>query len=259
MTPERRAWLAALTPARVALSRAGGSLTTADRLALRADHAQARDAVRHSFDAPAVEATLRELGLASVSVQSAATDRDEYVRRPDRGRTLADRDRRSLSDLSSPGCDLAIVLCDGLSPGAVEHAGPALAAAITAHPSLRDLSSSEVVIVSNGRVAIGDEVGALLQAALVVVVIGERPGLSVPASLGVYITHGPRVGRTDAERNCISNIHPHGLGIDEAALRVAEVIVEATAHGVTGVALGAEPARAGQPFGISGVGVHEPR
>ena len=238
MTPDQQPVLADLTPARVALGRAGGSLPTAARLRLRADHAAARDAVRHGFDPERVAADVRAAGVSCRVVRSATTDRDDYVRRPDLGRVLSAVSRSSLSEVPVDPVDLVIVVCDGLSPGAVQRSAPGLVRAIVEHPLLVDWTSGDVVVVEGGRVAIGDEIGAALGATFVAVLIGERPGLSVPESLGVYVTLNPEVGRTDAERNCISNIHPDGLTVEVAADRFARLLVRARAVGATGVALG---------------------
>ena len=196
-----------LTPARVGIGRVGVSLPTAARLQLRLDHARARDAVRHAFDADGVVEALTATGREAIAVTSAAVSRDEYVRRPDLGRSLP---VDAASALRRPGvdrCDLAIVLCDGLSPGAIERYGPALVERITSNERLGGWSIGPVAVVCNGRVAIGDAIGELLGADIVVVLIGERPGLTISESVGAYLTFGPRAGRTDADRNCISNIH----------------------------------------------------
>ncbi len=134
-------------------------------------------------------------------------------------------------------CDLAIVLCDGLSPGAIERYGPHLVERIVAQELLRGWSLAPVTVVRNGRVAIGDPIGELLGASTVVVLIGERPGLTISESVGAYVTFAPRPGRTDAERNCISNIHALGTGVDDAARRIADLLVRARVAGATGVAL----------------------
>lgn len=226
-----------LTPARVGLGRAGGSAPTAAHLSFRAAHARARDAVGHTFDASAIAADLAAAGHASVVVASAAESRAEYVRRPDLGRTLADDSLATLRGLDAEPHDLAIVLCDGLSPRAIGQHGARLAAAIAASGQLDDWSIGVMSIVSNGRVAIGDEIGAALRARFVAVLIGERPGLSVPESIGLYLTFDPRPGRTDAERNCISNIHDQGLEVAAAVRQLANLAMRARLAGLTGVDL----------------------
>jgi ethanolamine ammonia-lyase small subunit len=209
------------TPARVALGRAGNGLPTAAHLAFQAAHAAARDAVHAALDVPALQAALP---AGSVVVASACPDRRTYLMRPDLGRRLA-------ADTvlePVPGC-VAIVICDGLSAIAVQRHAPAMVAALGL--------DGPIVIATQGRVAIGDDVGAALAADAVLVLIGERPGLSTPDSLGAYLTWNPRPGRTDAERNCISNIRPEGLPPVQAALKCRWLINEMRRLRLTGVAL----------------------
>jgi ethanolamine ammonia-lyase small subunit len=210
-----------LTPARVGLGRAGNGLPTAAHLAFQAAHAAARDAVHAELDVPRLQAALP---MPSLVVRSACPDRRTYLRRPDLGRLLAPG--TSLDPV--PGC-IAFVICDGLSATAVQpHAAPVLAAIGLDGP---------VVIATQGRVALGDPIGSALQAEAVVVLIGERPGLSSPDSLGIYLTWQPRPGRTDAERNCISNIRPEGLPPVQAALKCRWLIDEMRRLKLSGVAL----------------------
>jgi ethanolamine ammonia-lyase small subunit len=237
MNPETWDAIRAVTPARVALGRAGGSLPTAAHLRFRADQARARDAVIHDFDGAGLASLLTEAGHAAVALSSAATSRDEYIRRPDLGRVLSDASHASLSAVDAEPCDLAIVLCDGLSPLAVERHGPALIDAISSSERLAEWSLGPIAVVSNGRVAVGDDVGSILRSRFVLVLIGERPGLSVPESVGAYLTYEPAPGRTDAQRNCVSNIHDRGLSIDDAARRIVGLAVRASMIGLTGVGL----------------------
>jgi ethanolamine ammonia-lyase small subunit len=226
-----------LTPARIALGRAGPALPTREVLAFALDHARARDAVHLPFDADAVAAQLAQMGLATFAVASAAPERATYLRRPDLGRRLAAGERARLEAAPSLGRDIAIVVADGLSSAAVHaHAAP-LVAALAPRLDEAGLSRTDVVLAHQGRVALGDAIGEALGARIVVMLIGERPGLSSPDSLGAYITLAPRVGRTDAERNCVSNIRPAGLGYDEAAFRIAWLVRAALKLGATGVAL----------------------
>ena len=226
-----------LTPARVALGRAGASLPTRALLDFTLDHARARDAVHAAFDAPALIAALSGLGLEAFDVASRAGSRGDYLRRPDLGRQLDQASRQLLASGSSGVCELAIVIGDGLSPTAghahavelVRHLLPQLAA--------NQIKIGDVAVASRARVALGDEIGAMLGARMVVMLIGERPGLSAPDSLGAYLTFAPRVGLTDAERNCVSNIHGAGLSYDEAAHKIAWLIRQGLAGGVTGIAL----------------------
>lgn len=233
------------TPARVALGCVGSSLPTSELLALQLAHARARDAVHARVDPRALSL---QLGRPCLIVHSAAPDRATYLRRPDLGRRLTEESRRILS-AQGEKFDAAIVIADGLSALAVErHAGPLLGKL-----DLSDWKLAPLVIVEQGRVAIGDEIGEALRASLVVVLIGERPGLSSPDSLGIYLTWNPRSGLTDADRNCISNIWAEGLSYEAAAHRLLSLITEARARKISGVtlslalALPREPAPAALP------------
>jgi ethanolamine ammonia-lyase small subunit len=243
--PTSAGWAAIreLTPARIGIGTAGGSIPTAAHLAFRADHARARDAVDRPFDGDALVQSLRVAGRASIALRSAATTRSEFISRPDLGRTLSEGSAVALARTANGPCDLAIVLCDGLSPRAIERHGCALAIAIESSEVLRDWSIGEITVVTNGRVAIGDAIGEALAARMVVVLIGERPGLSVPESVGVYVTLDPAPGRTDAQRNCISNVHDNGLTDDQAIRQLTHLLVRARLAGVTGIGLDADSAR----------------
>ena len=229
------AGLRRLTPARIALGRAGPAWPTSEVLAFGLAHARARDAVHLALDVDALEAQLRAEGYAPLRVQSAAADRPTYLRRPDFGRSLDAASGRRLDALRSHP-ELAVVVADGLSALAVQrHASPLLAA-LRLHSPAR-WGAVPVILATQARVALGDEIGERLGAGFVVVMIGERPGLSSPDSLGLYLTHAPRVGRTDAERNCISNVRPEGLGYGAAAARLDWLVREGLRRGLTGVAL----------------------
>jgi ethanolamine ammonia-lyase small subunit len=240
------AWLSLrrFTAARVALGRAGNGLPTAAHLAFQEAHALARDAVHAALDAEAVGRGLAALGLAVSHLRSRAGDRRRYLLRPDLGRAA---DPGDLAALPREG-GIALVVADGLSAIAVErHAVPLLAAAL---PLLGAIGAAprRAVVATMARVALGDAVGEAMGAELAVVLIGERPGLSAPDSLGAYLTWAPRVGRTDAERNCISNIRPGGLAFDEAAATLAWLVREMRARRLSGVALKDDrPAAASPP------------
>ncbi|WP_332691435.1 ethanolamine ammonia-lyase subunit EutC [Devosia sp.] len=229
--------LAGLTPARIALGRSGAGLPTQEVLKFAMAHAQARDAVHAPFDAARLASEIESLGFPVQHVSSAAPARDVYLRRPDLGRRLDDTSARVLEALPTKGADLAIVIGDGLSSMAVGSNAAAFVDAMVPHIQRLGLHLAPVVIASGARVALGDEVGERLGARMVLVLIGERPGLSSPDSLGAYLTFGPRVGRTDAERNCISNIRSGGLAFDVAAFKLAWLIEAAFARGLTGVSL----------------------
>ena len=224
------------TPARIALGRAGTSLPTAELLRFAAAHAQARDAVHIALDTGALARDLSALGLAPLTVRSRAGDRESYLRRPDLGRRLDPADAARLQAQARGPTDLALVLGDGLSAVALQqHAAPLLAALL---PLLAPgLTLAPLVIATQARVALADEIGALLQARVVLMLLGERPGLSAPDSLGAYLTHGPQLGCSDAQRNCVSNIRPAGLPIALAARRLAWLLGEAWRRRLSGVAL----------------------
>ena len=234
ITPNPWTALRTFTPARIALGRAGGSLPTREVLAFGLAHARARDAVHHSLDVDALETRLRTDGYTPVRVHSAAPDRATYLTRPDLGRRLAEESARCLVASGAP--EIAVAIGDGLSAVAVQrHAVPLLTELRAIAPSR--WSRVPVAVALQARVALGDEIGGRLGARLVVVLIGERPGLSSPDSLGIYITHVPRVGRTDAERNCISNVRPEGLGYAAAAAKLDWLVAQALHLGITGIAL----------------------
>jgi ethanolamine ammonia-lyase small subunit len=243
------------TSARIALGRSGVSQPTEPHLDFQLAHAQARDAVHRPFDGDAVVAALAKGGFESVTVRSAASDRGVYLQRPDLGRRLDAESASRLVDQHGGDCDLAIVIADGLSALAVERHAVAflspLCSLLADDPAAWRIAP--VVVARQARVALGDEVGALLGARMVLVLIGERPGLSSPDSMGLYLTWAPKPGRTDAERNCISNIRPEGLALPDAAARAAWLLRAARARGITGVVLKddsvAEPRlpRAGHP------------
>ncbi len=226
-----------LTPARVGLGRAGAGLPTKALLEFTLDHARARDAVHASFDVAAVISGLGELGLAAFDVRSRVRDRSEYLRRPDLGRALDQASQRLLASKSGNPCRLAVVVGDGLSPTAVNAHAVRLVRSLIAQLAVDGIEIGQTVVASGARVALGDEIGSILEARMMVMLIGERPGLSASDSLGAYLTFAPRPGLTDAERNCVSNIHGAGLSYDEAAFRIAWLVREGLAREVTGVAL----------------------
>ncbi len=239
---DRWAAMAALTPARIALGRAGASLPTREVLGFALDHARARDAVHIPFDAAAVAAELAALGLETLEVESAAGDRPTYLRRPDLGRRLAPASQALLAGRPRSAPDVQVVVADGLSSTAIHaHAAP-LMAALLPRAAAQGWRLGPVVLAHQARVALGDEIGELAGARMLVLLVGERPGLTSSDSLGAYLTLAPRVGRTDAERNCISNIRPAGLSYDEAARRIAWHVAEALRRGYSGVALKDESA-----------------
>jgi ethanolamine ammonia-lyase small subunit len=231
--------LRAFTPARIALGRAGGSLPTRAHLSFQLDHARARDAVHDALDPAAVTQALLQTGSDSVIVRSAARDRLCFLQRPDLGRRLDVDSRRLLEQTLAPSdsFDVAFVVADGLSARAIHRHAVPLLSQLCPRLLSEGWRLAPVAVAEQGRVALGDEIGALMGAAMVIMLIGERPGLSSPDSLGAYLTWQPRIGRTDAERNCISNIRPEGLTYETAANRLHYLMREARRRRVSGVAL----------------------
>lgn len=229
--------LRSFTRARIALGRSGASQPTRALLDFGLAHAQARDAVHTPLDAAALHAALVTAGFGPpLLAHSAAADRATYLRRPDLGRQLAPASRAALAALQAQACDVLFVIADGLSARAAQtHAVPLLQHTLPRLPP--DWRIGPVLIASQARVALGDEIGALLRARQVVMLIGERPGLSSPDSLGLYLTHAPRADLTDADRNCISNVRPEGLPYAQAAHKLAYLLVGARRLGRTGVDL----------------------
>jgi ethanolamine ammonia-lyase small subunit len=225
-----------LTPARIGLRRAGASLATAPLLELQLAHARARDAVREPLDEPRLVAGLRRLGLPVLLAASASNDRQQYLMRPDLGRCLAPGTEATFAEhKSGDGHDLAFVVADGLSARATQmHAEPVLAGVV---PKLLEEGwrIAPLVVVRYGRVAVGDVIANTMRAKCVVVLIGERPGLSAPDSMGAYLTWQPGPQTTDADRNCISNIRPEGLGYADAAFKLAYMVRAIRAHRISGV------------------------
>ena len=231
-----------LTPARVGLGRAGASMPTKALLEFTLDHARARDAVHAAFDVPALISGLNDLGLAAFDVSSRASNRKDYLLRPDLGRALDPASQQLLARGKASSCQLAIVIGDGLSPTAVKAHAIELIRSLVARLAVERIEIGHAVVASGARVALGDEIGAILGARMIVVLIGERPG------------------RTDAERNCVSNIHGSGLGYDEAAFKMAWLIREGLAREVTGVALKDDSGElTPQPITANSMGRHESR
>jgi ethanolamine ammonia-lyase small subunit len=231
LDPGPLAHLRERTPARVALGHCGAGLPTQALLEFQLDYARARDAVHEGLDAESVVAQLASSEV--IQVQSQARDRTTYLQRPDLGRRLAPE----YNDALAPGpYDVAFILGDGLSARAVQlHAAPTLQLIVRALTGWR---VAPVIIATQARVALGDDIGSRLNAAFSVMLIGERPGLSAPYSLGAYLTGKPTPGRRDHERNCISNIRPpQGLAYAEAAARVVWLLHAARRMGRTGFLL----------------------
>ena len=235
--PDPWAALKAFTAARIALGRTGTSVPLREALAFKLAHAHARDAVYSVLETDRLWAGLTALALSVCHVRSRAATRPEYLQRPDRGRQLAEEFRNLLVEQAPAECDLVVVLADGLSAMAVnDHALPLLGRLL---PLLQPAGFrvGPVALAEQARVALGDEIGHVLRARLVLVLIGERPGLSAPHSLGAYLTYGPRPGLTDEARNCVSNIRPEGLDYPSAADKLSFLLREALRQQLSGVDL----------------------
>ncbi len=235
--PDPWSTLTRFTAARIGLGRAGGSIPTKPLLEFQLAHARARDAVQRDLDTNAVQRVLGELGFEVLRLKTAAPDRRTFIQRPDLGRILGPEAKALLEHKASAPLDAVFIVADGLSAQAAERHAPALLARIA--PKLADANwrVAPVCLVRQGRVAVGDEIGALLSAAMTVVLIGERPGLSSPDSLGIYLTWEPVPGRSNAERNCISNVRPEGLTYAAAAHKLFYLMTEARRRELSGVHL----------------------
>jgi len=223
-----------LTAARIGLKRSGASLATAPLLEFQLAHARARDAVHAALDEGRLGTELAPLGLPILTVASQANDRAQFLMRPDLGRQLSPEAERTLAPKKG-AYDIAFVISDGLSAGAAQkHAAPLLAEII---PALKDWHIAPLAIVRLGRVGAGDAVAAALGATCAVILLGERPGLTAPDSLGAYLTWKPRPDTTEADRNCVSNIRPEGVRYADAARTIVHLLRAMRAGGVSGIAL----------------------
>ncbi|TGE28481.1 ethanolamine ammonia-lyase subunit EutC [Hymenobacter metallicola] len=229
--------LRAFTAARIALGRTGSSVPLREALAFRLAHAHARDAVYSELETERLMTELEALQMPVLRVRSQAENRPHYLQRPDLGRRLHEDSARALREIAPVKADLAIVLADGLSATALNrHALPLLQQLL---PRLQraGYSLAPLTLAEQGRVALSDEIGEVLHARLALILIGERPGLSAPDSLGAYFTYAPRPGRTDEARNCVSNIRPEGLPVEAAAEKLFRLLQEALRRELSGVAL----------------------
>jgi ethanolamine ammonia-lyase small subunit len=231
-TPSKWRDLRRFTDARIALGRAGNALPTAAHLDFQEAHARARDAVWSSLDVARLEAEVAPLGLPVERVTSQAEERRRFLLRPDLGRRLAENTALP----QAPG-SVALVVADGLCASGVQQQAPALLSVLVPALAKAGFTPGPIIIAQQARVALGDDVAEAVQAAAVVMLIGERPGLSATDSMGLYITWAAKRGSNDAMRNCISNIRPGGLTVDFAAAKALWLLVEARKLGATGVAL----------------------
>lgn len=239
-TASPTAHLRPFTAARIGLGRVGGSLPTREVLSFSYDHALARDAVHAPFDSARLSASLHSLGIAMLSLESAAPDRATYLRRPDLGRRLSPASAAQLSSLSlatAPVPDLVIIVSDGLSALAAELQAPPFLAALLPLLSAADWRLAPICLVRHARVGLLDEIGTAFRARLALILLGERPGLGTPDSLGAYFEYNPRPGLTNADRNCVSNIRPAGLPPTVAATRLFGLLSAALQVQSSGIAL----------------------
>lgn len=225
------------TAARIALGRTGASLPTRELLHFGMAHAQARDAVHQAFDSEMLANELEHVGLNTLTVHSAAPTREQFLCRPDLGRRLSEDSRTLLMNASFPPADLLLVIGDGLSSKAVHRQAVPLILALQPYLKLLGLSLAPIVLAHQSRVALGDDIGECLRAKAVAILIGERPGLSSPDSLSVYMTWGPHIRRLESERNCISNIRPEGLDYPLAAFKLAWLLEQSFQRRLSGVQL----------------------
>jgi len=227
------------TSARIALGRAGTSLPTGPHLEFQLAHARARDAVHHALNVPALKTALEAGGHETIVLHSSAESRPVYLQRPDKGRRLDAGSRERLEALPKPAepYDVVFVIGDGLSAFAIEENATKFLNVMLTQLAATGWRVAPLCLVEEARVAIGDEIGEILGAKMVVILIGERPGLSSPDSMGIYLTFSPKVGLTDESRNCISNVRPEGLSYDHAAHKLTYLMTEARARGLSGVNL----------------------
>jgi ethanolamine ammonia-lyase small subunit len=224
------------TPARIAIGRAGFGLPAKAYLDFQAAHARARDAVQASLNVDALSKSIAGCGLPFIVVRSAAPDRQAFLKRPDLGRTLAGESTARVSDpIVAP--DVVIVVGDGLSSVAVERNATPVLDILARRLHEKGLALAPVVIATQARVALADQIGELLQARVSIIMLGERPGLSAADSLGMYLTYEPRVGRLDSQRNCISNIHAEGMTAQDAAVQAFDLVQSMLARRASGVPL----------------------
>ena len=229
--------LKAFTDARIALGKTGVSVPLKESLAFKLAHAHAKDAVYSALDCHTLIPSLEVTGLAIHCLHSRAENRDMYLQRPDFGRRLTDSSAALLQQLAGEPTDLAIILADGLSASALNQQAVSMVQLLVETAINRNYSLAPLTLVEQGRVAIADEIGSLLQARMTVILIGERPGLSSFDSMGAYLTYAPELGLTDERRNCVSNIRQQGLSAQLAVEKIMYLINEAFRLQLSGVAL----------------------
>ncbi|OJU51858.1 MAG: ethanolamine ammonia-lyase [Bacteroidales bacterium 45-6] len=225
------------TDARIALGHTGASLPTKEMLKFSLSHASARDSVHMPFEKERIAGELEGLGFSTIQVNSQATNRQTYLTRPDLGRLLSASSGMLLADLPKNAHDLTVVVADGLSSKAVHRNAIPMIQHMLGYLAQLKFRLSPVVIAEQARVGLGDAVGEIIKSTFVAILIGERPGLSSPDSLSVYLTYKPHTGRLESERNCISNIRPEGLSYEKAAFKLAWLLEHASLRQCTGIEL----------------------
>jgi len=234
---EKAPWhqLKQFTNARIALGSSGGSMLTHEVLKVRMAHSMAKDALYSEIDIPKLSDDLQTLGLASRTVQSNVADRTDYLLRPDKGRVLNERSITQLKKGSKEPVDLCIIIADGLSADAANFHSVKLIQLLL--PLLTSWTLAPIILASQSRVALADPIGEILNATITLILIGERPGLSSPNSMGAYLTYLPQTGNTDEKRNCVSNIQPEGLSYETAAFKISYLLQQMKTKQISGVAL----------------------
>lgn len=236
VTPDGWDYLKEYTSARVAIGRSGGSLPTAEWLNFKLSHARARDTVHLEFDPFHLASSIQAIGCETLVIKTRATDRSSYLQRPDLGRRLSE-EAKSILARHSADIDLVIIASDGLSSMAVDRQIIPLFEDLLPKLRRQQWKLAPIIVAPFARVALEDEIGFLLNAKIALILLGERPGLGSPDSLGAYLVFGPKVGNTDAQRNCVSNIRPQGLGFSEAADTLCYLIGQAQLRKLSGVLL----------------------
>ena len=232
----QRSELKQFTNARVALRTSGVSLCTEELLAFKLAHARAVDAVWTDWNSTTISNELKSLGIESLLIESEAGSRLHYVQNPQSGCKVNVQSQTSIQSLKNKNA-IAIILADGLSPIAAQEQGSKLIACLVEDLRSLSMNTHPIFICSNGRVAIGDSIGEITKSKIAIVIIGERPGLTTPQSLGMYITLNPTSESTNANRNCISNIHPEGLSIDQASNECKQLLEKMLKHNTSGYQL----------------------
>ncbi len=236
VTPDPWVALQTFTDARIGLGRCGSSLPLAEILDFKLAHARARDAVHQPAQLEELQTQLAADGIPAILLTSSIVDRMEYLTRPDKGRTLSEQSKEQLQAQQSD-YDICIVICDGLSAPAIHESATAVVSGFMQIIAQTRLTVAPICMVKNGRVAIGDEIGSMLGAKITIMLIGERPGLSSPNSLGTYLTYNPKPGTTDEARNCISNIRNGGMSVSDAVRKIAYLVEMGLQLKKTGVEL----------------------